>query len=638
MVRRCSSVVALPILFALCTAVVARAQESSGGAPAHVSFVDGSVTLEREGRIDDAPSNIPLLAGDRLRTRNGRVEILFGDGSTLHLDQDTTLDLQSDELVRLIAGRVRLSIPGPSREIAYRVDTASGWAQIADAGEYRAAFVQDELELAVLRGRAEVINEAGRTPLRAGERAFVRASGAPSYAYVFNSAAMDTFDRWSEARRSERLGLSTQYLPEEVRPYSASFDRNGSWRYESSYGYVWYPRVAVGWRPYYHGRWVTVAPYGPTWVSVDPWGWPTHHYGRWGFSGGSWFWIPGRTWGAAWVSWGYAPGYVSWCPLGWNNRPVVSFVNVNVYRGYNPWHAWTVVPYNRFGHGYVHHTVVAGNHLDARTRGAFKYGDRPPSATGYAVPRGSAAPIRVAGTGPSRGTATPLLTNRGAENVQPSRSVAAGSADRGFARSDSPLRAGSRPSGVTPQAATERALPDRPMVRSERGVPSDARMQAAARPEAGGRPSARAVERPSYQPSERTAIPRRSAYDAPSSAGALVSTPRSLGSTRSAEAPTYRREDGYRAQPNTYTPSERRAVPRGEYGRPAASEPRTAESNRSGAAAPRYAPSPSYGAPQRSAPGASAPRSADAPPAPGSRPSGAGGPSRGTARPRGGGN
>src|SRR6187455_2801164 len=49
--------------------------------PAHISFVEGSVTLEREGRLEPAEANLALLAGDRLRTRGGRVEILFADGS-----------------------------------------------------------------------------------------------------------------------------------------------------------------------------------------------------------------------------------------------------------------------------------------------------------------------------------------------------------------------------------------------------------------------------------------------------------------------------------------------------------------------------------------------------------------------------
>src|SRR5436309_13650220 len=52
--------------------------------PAHVSFVDGAAVLDRDGQPDSAPANMPLLAGDRLRTQGGRVEILFADGSALH--------------------------------------------------------------------------------------------------------------------------------------------------------------------------------------------------------------------------------------------------------------------------------------------------------------------------------------------------------------------------------------------------------------------------------------------------------------------------------------------------------------------------------------------------------------------------
>ena len=87
----------------------------------------------------------------------------------------------------------------------------------------------------------------------------------------------------------------------------------------------------------------------------------------------SWFWIPGRSWAPAWVSWAYAPGYVSWCPLGWNNRPVLQIVNINRYgRGYDPWRAWTVVPRRHFGADYVNvQDVVPGRPFDARTRGSF---------------------------------------------------------------------------------------------------------------------------------------------------------------------------------------------------------------------------------------------------------------------------
>src|SRR3954471_10944989 len=140
-------------------------------APAHVALVDGVATLEREGRSEN-PLNVPLLSGDRLKTLDGRVEVLFADGSTLHLDRSTTIDVQSDDLIRLIDGRVRLNIPGPSRQVAYRIDSASGSVRISQVGEYRVAVLHasadsagsgrsddTQLELAVLRGAGEIFSD-----------------------------------------------------------------------------------------------------------------------------------------------------------------------------------------------------------------------------------------------------------------------------------------------------------------------------------------------------------------------------------------------------------------------------------------------------------------------------------------------
>jgi len=389
--------------------------------PAHIALVDGSAVLERDGQRESSPENMPLLAGDRVRTQNGRVEILFGEGSTLHLDTDTTVDFQSNDLVRLLAGRVRLGIPRSGRQVSYRIDAPFASAVINQAGEYRLSVLHadrgDEIELAVLRGCAELANDDGRTTLCAGQRAYARADAAPSYAYAFNSASWDAFDRWSETRRDQRLGVSTQYLPSEVQPYAPAFDQYGSWQYNTSYGYVWYPSVAVGWRPYYHGRWVTLRPYGWTWVGAGPWAWPTHHYGRWGFSAGSWFWIPGHAWAPAWVSWAYAPGYVSWCPLGWNNRAVLTF---GFGYGYDPWRAWTVVPHSHFGAGYVHVNYVGGYGFNAQTRGAFVPRYTAPPSAGYAVPR-SASPILVPGVARPRASTSTVYTN-----LQPSASRVSG--------------------------------------------------------------------------------------------------------------------------------------------------------------------------------------------------------------------
>jgi hypothetical protein len=127
-----------------------------------------------------------------------------------------------------------------------------------------------------------------------------------------------------------------------LRAYGPDFDQYGHWDTVAPYGAVWYPSVAVGWRPYYDGAWSQTR-YGWTWYGRDRWAWPTHHFGRWGYNGASWFWIPTRTWGPAWVGWGFTSGYVSWSPLGWDGRPTIAFdfrPNHPAYTPYyTPWRA-----------------------------------------------------------------------------------------------------------------------------------------------------------------------------------------------------------------------------------------------------------------------------------------------------------
>jgi hypothetical protein len=360
--------------------------------PAHIAVIDGVAEVARDGRAEPASINVPLVSGDQLRTREGLVEVVFGDGSVLDVDHFTTIDFLSDALIRMTDGRIRLTIGGRDR-VAYRVDTPSGAVRIDTPGEYRIALIGEsgrhDVELVTVRGFATLVNELGETSVRAGERAFATAAMAPSYAQAYNSATWDAFDQWSAARRDERTGTtSTRYLPEEVRGYAGDFDRYGAWQYDVSYGYVWYPRVAVGWRPYYYGQWSYYGPWGWTWISYHPWGWPTHHYGRWGFNSGAWFWIPSRHWAPAHVYWAGASNYVGWCPLGWNNRPIFA-INIGFgyghggYHGYDPYRAWTVVP----RHAFRNHVDV-GRYAVARTE------------IDHAVPRwyvsGASAPIRPA--------------------------------------------------------------------------------------------------------------------------------------------------------------------------------------------------------------------------------------------------
>jgi hypothetical protein len=596
------------------------AQAMSGEAPAHVSAVEGTAVLEREGRPDASPTSMPILAGDRIRTEDGRVEVMFGDGSLLHLDARTTVDIQSEAVLRLTRGRIRLLVAsGPGAGFS-RVDTPGGWIEIEEPGEYRVGLDGDvrdpQVELAVLRGRARLLNEAGRTDLDAGERAFVRANLAPSEPYVLNSAALDDFDRWSEERRRDQRGVSAQYLPETVRPYAGTLDQYGSWRYEPTYGYVWYPAVAVGWRPYYRGRWVTYGSFGWTWVGADPWAWPTHHFGRWGFSAGAWFWIPGRQWGPAWVSWAYAPGYVSWCPLGFDNRAVIAFSIGGSYGhvrrvGYDPWRAWTVLPASRFGRGVVHTSVVAGARLDARVRSSFSVRTQAPAIRGYAVPRAAAPVYSLRGT---PGPASTPAVRRGAlaAAASPSAPGRIGAASAAPAAQRPPdARAGAGPGWRGSQAAAPRGA-GASTVPGPAGAAGTIR-QAVPRDGAGysirGAVPARPAERgPAGAPASGPPAVRRAPQNAPATTAPGAQPPPARPGSGSAPPRIYSAPGRSTAPAPGGSQSVPRAIPRSSGSR--SYDARPADGGRGTYDAGRtYEPDRSYGASpriwQRDAPAAS---------------------------------
>ncbi len=368
-------------------------------APAHISVIDGTARIEREGRVEDAVVNVPVLEGDRIRTESGRVEIVMPDGSALHMDQSSSIDLLARDLFRLNEGRVLLIVAGaddPSSAVRYQIDAPAASVQVNSPGEYRIVMQGDEVALEVVYGDATFATDTGSVPVRAGERSVAVAGSNPSSPQYFNAARSDAFDQWSDEQRGSNLGqTSVRYLPQDLRTYAGTFDRYGSWSYDTTYGNVWYPSASDNWRPYTDGYWGSYPVYGSVWVGSGPWSWPTHHYGRWGISlSGRWFWIPGRVWGPAWVYWAVNQDYVGWCPLGWNDYPVFGMWGVRGafnYAHYDPWRAWTVVPRNHFGRNvWMSRVAIDGRGLDDRVRGAFVAQRTPPRQ--YAVPRSAFAP------------------------------------------------------------------------------------------------------------------------------------------------------------------------------------------------------------------------------------------------------
>ena len=567
--------------------------------PAHISYTDGTVIVEHDASAEQVEPNTPLLPGDRVRTEAGRAEVLFGDGSLIHLDEHTTIDLLSDRLLRLLAGRV-VVVAGTGLAGHLQIDAAAASVRMLSAGEYRVSVLargaSSDLELAVIRGSAELIGDGSSMVLRAGQRA-VAAVGAPvGGPWPFNSAQFDAFGAWSQARLDARRGATSyQYLPPEVRSYAGTFDSDGAWSYFPTYGYVWYPRVHHGWRPYYHGRWKHYRRFGWTWVGGPHWAWPTHHYGRWGISvTGSWFWIPGRHWGAAWVHWGIAPGYVSWCPLGFDNRPVLAFWSHRTRHVHDPWRAWTVVHRTRFGdRRHVGGVALDGRRIVSTAGTNFVTQAAAPGirgtrsgrlAAGVAVPRES--PRRSA----SLDATTRAIPHRsGRVSAFGSTTTATGSSS-----STSPgARARTRPRA---DGSTDLRAPAR------RGGHSIAGSSTAGPSEPIGYAVPRGSTRPpGWRPEDVPVHRGRAPAAAPASAPSAP-TASSTGDGSSDPDPTPR----YRSAPSGFGSGEGRAVPRGGE-RPSYSPPPSRGDDR-GSDTPRRG---SYGVPaQRSTPSSPPPPSA----------------------------
>jgi len=336
---------------------VAFAQSSEGyydRSYVRLSYVKGDVYVQRGQDLgyEQGELNLVVVEGDKIGTKDGRVEIQLGRRNYLRLDGSTQVDVVAlpggdgdPTKLHLLSGSIYVRINNLTREKNFEIHTPDASFYLMEEGLYR-VDVRDnrETEFSVWSGSAEAAGEEGSVLVRSGERitaANGRISSEPEGLYT----RRDDFSDWNETREALFARRSTKtYLPAEYADYEYELADNGDWAYESSYGYVWVPRHTYSdWRPYYDGRWSWYPIIGWTWISYEPWGWCTSHYGRWGWGLNlGWYWIPYSrwSWGPAWVHWYWDMDYIGWCPLSYYNYPAV-ILNNRFYDRYS---------YGRFPH------------------------------------------------------------------------------------------------------------------------------------------------------------------------------------------------------------------------------------------------------------------------------------------------
>jgi hypothetical protein len=328
---------------------------------ARLSFVEGKAFVQRASDLgyEEAALNMPISEGDRIGTSEGRVEIHFGRGNYIRLDNDTKVDIlnlpkKDDDVarIRVWSGNIFLVVSSLKKEKAIELHTADSSFYVLDRGVYRVDVRENrDTEIQVYKGLIEVAGEDGSTLLKDSQKLEISEGRFATKPSSFIAVADDAFDKFNTARTSVTgREFAKGRLPEELSDYEGELDENGQWTYLAPYGNVWVPNgVDEDWRPYYNGRWTWLPISGWTWWPYEPWGWSTFHYGRWhwGLDLG-WYWIPMSMWGPGWVDWWWDDFYFGWAPLSYWGYPGVLMGGMyygHYYGGYYPYQsrALTVV-------------------------------------------------------------------------------------------------------------------------------------------------------------------------------------------------------------------------------------------------------------------------------------------------------
>jgi hypothetical protein len=296
----------------------------------YISYLERYATLQpsQTGETLDVVVNMPVLAGDRLTTSRGaRVEVQLADGSTVWVDEFSTMDFDALAFSRddssersalyLAEGTAAVEIPATALgNGTLRLDSPAGTIFLNRPGLYRLELRGDEIRVQAFSGLAELPVGVGSAMLRGGEEATVTGSGDFSKAGL--SDRTDDFWNWVQERRNPSPGPSAQHVDTRAADHAAVLDSYGDWVYVNGFSsWMWRPRVTMGWAPYSYGRWYWT-PVGYSWISYEPWGWYPFHYGSWYLDVSfGWVWGWDSIWSPAWVHWMYTPGYVGWCPRGY---------------------------------------------------------------------------------------------------------------------------------------------------------------------------------------------------------------------------------------------------------------------------------------------------------------------------------
>lgn len=273
-----------------------------------LSYIEGTVQVNRTGQFEQAIMNLPITEGTKVRTgADGRAEVEFEDGSTLRLASNTTIQFTQLSLkdngtktstVELSAGTVYADVAG-SKDSDLTLQFGSQKIEPARAAHFRVAMDANGSSVAVFKGDLEVSEPSGTVDVKKNQTASFDAS-ANGKATIAKKIEPEPLDSWDK----QQAKYHDEYAVNSYRSYSpyaygsADLSYYGNFVDTPGYGMLWQPYlIGAGWNPFMDGAWAFSPGFGYGWVSAYPWGWLPYHYGTWVFVPGfGWAWQPGGIW------------------------------------------------------------------------------------------------------------------------------------------------------------------------------------------------------------------------------------------------------------------------------------------------------------------------------------------------------
>ena len=172
-----------------------------------INHIEGRVLLQDESLIEVRPSFLHLEAGQRLRTEDGRAEVLFAVGSYLRLGPQSEVEMVSAGLtsasVRLHRGSMIVDAYIVYDEDSLTILLGEAEVRLLKKGLYRLdALDAEDSSLTVVQGNALLVSEGAESTIKKKRSiGFGKPDGAV-FESRFKHWLEDELSAWHEKRAS----------------------------------------------------------------------------------------------------------------------------------------------------------------------------------------------------------------------------------------------------------------------------------------------------------------------------------------------------------------------------------------------------------------------------------------------------